>query len=259
MSIENLEEKLDASILSIKNAVVNLKSNMIDISNKQIELDKKIEKLDIKELEICCREKKLLELEHNYIERLEQLIQKEKQIEKEQEEGRKVSILKNIQIQLSQKTSECELLTKQLKLYKSRSELLNNLCNKHNINMEALQFMIEKTIIMQNMSSGNETPKVDELPKVDETPKVDELSQNVNPDDKITERTNNQQTIENAQHTEEVIEEGIEVDLFEYKGKQYYIDNNSGDIYAKLEDDEVGDVIGYRTEKGIVKFGHRKK
>jgi hypothetical protein len=54
-------------------------------------------------------------------------------------------------------------------------------------------------------------------------------------------------------------EEGIEVIDFSYKGHMYYIDNASGDIYARLEDDEVGDIIGYKDEKGRVKFGLRKK
>jgi hypothetical protein len=265
MSIQDLEEKIDASMITINNAVLELKKNTMDISTKQIDCIKKTEILQHRDFEICERERKLIELEREYNERLEQLIIKEKAIEREQEDGRKVSILKNIQIQLSQKTSECELLSKQLKLYKSRSELLNNLCNKYNINIAALQFMIEKTIIMQNMPLDIETPVVEipkveipvpEIPKV-ETPKV-EIPKVETPkvETPVPETNVNKNDNDNL---EEPTEEGIEVDIFNYKGKQYYIDNNSGDIYAKLEDDEVGDIIGYRNEKGIVKFGLRKK
>jgi hypothetical protein len=289
MSIQDLEEKIDASMITIKNAVLELKKNTMDIATKQIDCIKKTEILHNKDLEICERERKLIELEREYNERLEQLIIKEKAIEKEQEDGRKVSILKNIQIQLSQKTSECELLSKQLKLYKSRYELLNNLCNKYNINIAALQFLIEKTIIMQNMSLDIETPVVEipkveipkvEIPKVEipvpeipkvETPKVEipkvEIPKVEIPVPEIPKveipvpetNVNNNDNENLGETAEEPIEEGIEVDIFNYKGKQYYIDNNSGDIYAKLEDDEVGDIIGYKNEKGIVKFGLRKK
>ena len=263
MSIQNLEEKLDASIISIKGAIIELKNNIMDVSNKQIECAKKKEILHTKDLEISERENKLINSEREYSERIENLILKEKQIEKEQEDNRKVSILKNIQIQLSQKISECELLSKQLKLYKSRSELLNNLCNKHNINIAALTFMIEKTIILEQLSIEHKSEKKEPIiaepiiaepiiaePIIAEPTKIetpDELNNKINEENKVIEEV------------EEGIEEGIEVNNFDYKGKQYYIDDKSGDIYAKLEDDEVGDIIGYRTEKGIVKFGHRKK
>ena len=67
----------------------------MDISTKQIDCIKKTEILQHRDFEICERERKLIELEREYNERLEQLIIKEKAIEREQEDGRKVSILKN--------------------------------------------------------------------------------------------------------------------------------------------------------------------
>ena len=56
----------------------------------------------------------------------------------------------------------------------------------------------------------------------------------------------------------EAEEEGTVVEDFEYKGILYYIDNLSGDIYARLENDEVGDLIGHKDNKGKVKFQKKK-
>jgi hypothetical protein len=53
-------------------------------------------------------------------------------------------------------------------------------------------------------------------------------------------------------------EEGIVVEDFEYKGVLYYIDNTTGDIYARYENDDVGDLVGNRDVKGKVKFLKKK-
>ena len=53
-------------------------------------------------------------------------------------------------------------------------------------------------------------------------------------------------------------EDGVLVEDFEYKGILYYIDNTSGDIYSRLENDDVGDLIGHRDNKGKVKFQKKK-
>ena len=53
-------------------------------------------------------------------------------------------------------------------------------------------------------------------------------------------------------------EDGIVVEDYEYKGVLYYIDNATGDIYARLQNDDVGNLIGQRDNKGKVKFQKKK-
>lgn len=265
MTIDNLEEKVNEITSYLTNTVKELKHNISDIESKQKEWTEKIEIINNKNSELLNKQKKLDQLQEEYIDKFNLLSLKEKQLEKDEEEGRKVSILKNIQVQLSQKTSECELLNKQLKLYKSRCELLNNLCNKFNISIESLEVIIEKMIVTKEVLLDIEPKKIElthqELRNIDmckenvSNDNTNSVKENVSIDNtnSVKENCNENDIIEPEQ------EESIEVDIFNYKGKQYYIDNNSGDIYAKLEDDEVGDIIGFKNEKGIVKFGLRKK
>lgn len=263
LSILDLEENLESSILSIRKTVFDLKNKITIITGHENEINNKLEILNNRDTSITERENKLSILERQYNEKLLQLDLREKQIEKEQEDGRKVSILKNIQVQLTQKTSECELLNKQLKIYKLRSELINNICNKYNLNTDQLTLdMIEESILLKNKDTKmvfiNSEPNA--IQNDTNNTNVFNFDQPVEPVlesnvSKESELTVEEPTIEQ----EPDVEYGIEVDNFEYKGKSFYIDYKTGDIYAKLEDDEVGDIIGYRTEKGIVKFGLRKK
>jgi len=256
LSLLKLEENFESSVLSLKTTILDLKNKTNILIHHENELNNKLEILNNRDTLITDRENNIFLLENKYIEKLQKLDIREKQIAQEQEDGRKVSILKNIQIQLSQKTSECELLNKQLIFYKSRCEFINNLCNKYNVSIESLDLIIEKML-----------NKKDEIIEI-QPKKIELTNQELKNVDTSKERSCEKEIKKNNPKIEETIieksndaiqEESIEVDIFNYKGKQYYIDNNSGDIYAKLEDDEVGDIIGYRNEKGIVKFGLRKK
>ena len=195
---------------------------------------KKESDLNCKELDLNKREQRVLEMEGN--------------LRKEIEDERKVSILKNIQLQLKDKTSENELLLKQLNFYKRNSELFHQLLLKYKLNSENLTVnLIEESILkFSKKDSLNEmvadsapTTKVEPVPvpkvELEPIPKVEPVpAPKVEPD-----------------------EEGIVVEDFEYRGVLYYIDNTTGDIYARYENDDVGDLVGNR-EKGKVKFLKKK-
>jgi hypothetical protein len=172
-TIENLDRTADAAIITIKTSINDIKNHMTDILNIKSECNKKMEDITKRENDLNIRERQLIENEHIYQSRMGQLEVKEKILEREQEDGRKVSILKNLQIQLSQKSSECELLQKQLKIYKSRSEIVTVICNKYNLHIENFNLdVLEKNIIL-NVSTVE--PKIEELNVNTVQPKIEEL------------------------------------------------------------------------------------
>jgi hypothetical protein len=165
------------------------------------------------------------ELKLNNLEKKENEInEREKKIierEHEVEESRKVSILKNIQDQLHKKIEELEVCQKQRDFYRKNDTLLGALCNKYQINYETIS-----------------------LDKIEEAIKIKSM---VIEDAKIT-------IIPEEQQEEE---ECIEVEDLEYNGKIYYLDNNKN-IYDRLENDEIGEIIGSVDNKGKVKLNKKR-
>ena len=196
------------------------KNSLLKENQVQLESTTKKElELTSKELELAQREQKCIKMEED--------------LRKEIEEERKVSIVKNIQSQLKDKINENELLTKQLNFYKRNGELLNVLINKYNLNSENITAeLLEATIVG--------TKRLEEEAKKQESKRVEEAKR----------------LEEEAKQPDE--EDGVVVEDFEYKGILYYIDNISGDIYSRLENDDVGDLIGHRDNKGKVKFQKKK-
>ena len=239
---DNLLEEIE-QLDNKKNSLMNDHKSKEDITAKK-ESD-----LNCKESDLNKREQRVLEMEGN--------------LRKEIEEERKVSILKNIQLQLKDKTSENELLLKQLNFYKRNSELFHQLVLKYKLNSENLTVnLIEESILKFSKKDTFDemvveptplpAPKVEPLPKVESIPKVEPLPvpapkvepvpvPKVEPLPKV-----------------EPDEEGIVVEDFEYRGVLYYIDNTTGDIYARYENDDVGDLVGNRDIKGKVKFLKKK-
>jgi hypothetical protein len=177
--------------------------------------------------------KKALELEKKRLELDEweqRCIKREEDLRREIEEERKVSILKNIQSQLKEKVNENELLMKQLNFYKRNIE-------KYSINHDNISVEITDDNSMKGVKSN--TKKEEDQEKRLEA-----------------EESKRNREAEEEKRLEE--EEGTVVEDFEYKGILYYIDNLSGDIYARLENDEVGDLIGHKDNRGKVKFQKKK-
>jgi hypothetical protein len=234
----------------------------IDIYNKkEVELEKLLEEIRLMETKkenllkennqhIDIYNKKAFELEKKRLELDEweqRCIKREEDLRREIEEERKVSILKNIQSQLKEKVNENELLMKQLNFYKRNIE-------KYSINHDNISVEITDDNSMKGVKSN--TKKEEDQEKRLE---AEESKRNREAEEEKrleAEESKRNREAEEEKRLEE--EEGTVVEDFEYKGILYYIDNLSGDIYARLENDEVGDLIGNKDNRGKVKFQKKK-
>lgn len=247
-----LDKSSSETICNINSLLDNFKTNynLLNNERRQYVIDRN--QLNDRYSEFMKSEREIRQLEQDCNVRMEKLEIREKAVEKELEEGRKVSILKNIQTQLNQKTAECELTSRQLSIYKSRCDVLNSICSKYFLNFEQITMESIESAILASVRVPEVKTVVEE--EVDELDGEEEV---IKDETNIVVDTPEASCDEAEEEPQE--EEGIEVIDFSYKGHMYYIDNASGDIYARLEDDEVGDIIGYKDEKGRVKFGLRKK
>jgi hypothetical protein len=178
----------------------------------------KLNNLEKKENEINEREKKIIEREH------------------EVEESRKVSILKNIQDQLHKKIEELEVCQKQRDFYRKNDTLLGALCNKYQINYETITLeKIEEAIKATVNTIDIKSTVIEEVKPM------------------IISKEEEQQ----QEQQQEQEEECIEVEDLEYNGKIYYLDNNKN-IYDRLENDEIGEIIGSVDNKGKVKLNKKR-
>lgn len=225
---------------SMASVIDHFKSIMTDVSDSYNKAKSEIVELD-KYVELKKREQqeyneiisKLQQREELLVEKEANLKQREDEMKREQDEGRKVSIIKNIQTQLHHKINELELANKQKDFYRRQSDVLHQLLLKYNITSGIENISLEQieAIILSSKIIESTIPSTIEIP--DSISIID----NIVPIVDIPK--------EHTEEAEELEEEQTEVEDFEYRGKMYYIDRSSGDIYAKLEDDEVGDIIGH--------------
>jgi hypothetical protein len=181
----------------------NIEINIKDRENSLLELSKRLEQ----------QGDSLLKREHELATMKKKIDDDRLNFEKEIEDNRKVSIVKNLQSQLKQKSNECDILTRQVNIYKTRCEILNSLANKYNlshddITLDNLLECIEKS-----------TPK-----------KIENVE------------------VEREQLNEE--EDVLELEEFTYKGVEYYLDVNTKEVYSRLSDDEVGELVGQLDKRG---------
>jgi hypothetical protein len=225
---------------SMANVIDHFKNIMTDVSDSYnrakaeiIELDKYVEIKKREQQEYNGMIAELQQREELITAKEELLRQREEEIKKEQDDGRKVSIIKNIQTQLHHKINELELATKQKEFYRRQCDVLNQLLLKYNITMSCENVSVEQieSIILASKVIETVVPS-----KIEIT-----CSNTVSAD---VETEIEKQTDVEAEAEAEA-EEQTEVEDFEYRGKMYYIDRSTGDIYAKLEDDDVGDIIGH--------------
>jgi len=227
-----IQDNFNEIISKIKFIQADVEKNYNDWSCKRNLLIEEISNLEEKQQRLLDENKNRLESSSNLETQLKQkeleLNQRQMQVErmeselkKEIEEERKVSIMKNIHQQLKDKTNENELLNRQVGFYKKNNDLFSQLLSKLGLNPDKLTVdTIIQTVLEKPQVVVVEKP----LPPVEE----------------------------------EEEEEGIVVEDFEYKGKLYYIDNTSGDIYSRLANDEVGDVVGIRDKNGRVRMNQKK-
>jgi hypothetical protein len=239
---------------SMASVIDHFKSIMTDVSesynkakSELIELDKYVESKKREQREYNELISKLQQREELLKTNEENLKQREEDMKKEQDDGRKVSIIKNIQTQLHHKINELELANKQKDFYRRQSDVLSQILLKYNI-----PSISGENITLEQIESIILTSRVVE----DNVPSTIEIIDSVSTIVKhvVNEEQTNVLEKEDVEQTEDVEEEDFEqtedveqteVEDFEYRGKMYYIDRSTGDIYAKLEDDEVGDIIGH--------------
>lgn len=227
-SIKDLEK-----IILIQENEYNIIVSKLDKIKQEIDIQKDIhDKLLHENNEIVNKN----ELKLNNLEKKQNEINdREKRIierEQEVEESRKVSILKNIQDQLHKKIDELEVCQKQRDFYKKNDNLLVSLCNKYQLNYESITIeKIEESIKLSLHIAASSCSNKDVIPL-----EPVNISQ---PDSKIEQ------------------EECIEVEDLEYNGKLYYVDNNKY-IYNRLEDDDVGEIIGIIDAKGKIKLNKKR-
>ena len=230
---------------SMANVIDHFKNIMTDVSDSYNKAKAEIIELD-KYVEIKKREQQEYNGMISELQQREELIttkedllrQREEELKREQDDGRKVSIIKNIQTQLHHKINELELANKQKEFYRRQSDVLNQLLLKYNITMSSENISVEQieSIIIASKVIETVVPSTIEITdSVSIVPIDDKID--LNTDVSTKEETETEEQME--------AEEQTEVEDFEYRGKMYYIDRSTGDIYAKLEDDDVGDIIGH--------------
>ena len=241
---------------SMASVIDHFKSIMIDVSDSYnkakaeiVELDKYVELKKREQREYNDIISKLQLREELIIQKEENLKHQENEMKREQDEGRKVSIIKNIQTQLHHKINELELANKQKDFYRRQSDVLNQLLMKYNITSGTENVSVEQ---IEAIILSSTVPSIIEIP--------DSISMlPIREESHMEETVSAEAADAPAPEAEpapapapapdapapEAEEEQTEVEDFEYRGKMYYIDRSTGDIYAKLEDDEVGDIIGH--------------
>ena len=249
-----IQQNFDEIISKLKFIQADVEKNYNEWSSKRNDLIEEISILECKKQMLLDENKNSLEntmsLERRLKKKEQELDDRQSQVEKmevelrkEIEEERKVSIMKNIHQQLKDKTNENELLNRQIAFYKKNNDLFSQLVSKLGLSHEKLTIeAIMQTIIEKH--SPHQIPQISHTITEESKPATVEQDTAAN------------QEQDNGGNQEE--EEGIVVEDFEYKGVLYYIHNQSGDIYSRLANDDVGDVIGLRDKTGKVRM-HKKK
>ncbi len=179
--------------------------------------------------------------------REQNLLKREKECnlkELELENERKVSYVKNIQNVLQEKTSENELLRRQLEFYKRGGGSSSG---------------VKSVVVVAQDKTDTETQTCPLDVEVDVVADVDELEQEG--EEQVTveepeadevfveeEQTEAPTAVEESEASEE--SNAIEVVDFEYKGVLYYLDTSSREVYQRMDDDDVGEVIGKLDKLG---------
>jgi hypothetical protein len=230
-----IQDNFNEIISKIKFIQADVEKNYNEWSCKRNTLIEDIGNLEAKRQQLLDENKNRLE-STNYLEnqlkqkelelnqRQMQVERMEAELKKEIEEERKVSIMKNIHHQLTEKTNENELLNRQISFYKKNNDLFSQLISKLGLNPDKLTV---DTIIQTVLEKEGKQP-VPVVVAEEPSPPIEEE------------------------------EDGVVVEDFEYKGKLYYIDNQNGDIYSRLANDEVGDVVGIRDKNGKVRITQKK-
>ena len=213
--------------------------------------------------------------------REQNLLKREKECnlkELELENERKVSYVKNIQNVLQEKTSENELLRRQLEFYKrgggnssgvksvvvvaqDKTDTETQTCRLYDEEevdvVEEVDREVDVVELEQEEGGAQEEADVVELEESEgeAEPEVEEISvedEQIEAPVAVEEAEGVQEAEPEAVEEAEASEESnaIEVVDFEYKGVLYYLDPSSREVYQRMDDDDVGEVIGKLDKLG---------
>ena len=212
--------------------------------------------------------------------REQNLLKREKECnlkELELENERKVSYVKNIQNVLQEKTSENELLRRQLEFYKrgggnssgvksvvvvaqDKTDTETQTCSLYAEEVDVVEEVDREADVVeleQEEGGAQEEADVVELEESEgeAEPEVEEISvedEQIEAPVAVEEAEGVQEAEPEAVQEAEASEESnaIEVVDFEYKGVLYYLDPSSREVYQRMDDDDVGEVIGKLDKLG---------
>ena len=187
--------------------------------------------------------------EHNLLKRETECRLKELELENE----RKVSYVKNIQNVLQEKTSENELLRRQLEFYKRGSGSNSGVKSVVVVPQDKTDTETQTCPLYEEDDVVNDVDR--EADDVESEQEEDEelfVEEQVTVEESEGEEEADEVSVEEAEQEAEASEESnaIEVVDFEYKGVLYYLDPSSREVYQRMDDDGVGEVIGKLDKLG---------
>jgi hypothetical protein len=173
--------------------------------------------------------------------------------ELELENERKVSYVKNIQNVLQEKTSENELLRRQLEFYKRGSGSNSGVKSVVVVPQDKTDTETQTCPLYEEDDVVNDVDR--EADDVESEQEEDEelfVEEQVTVEESEGEEEADEVSVEEAEQEAEASEESnaIEVVDFEYKGVLYYLDPSSREVYQRMDDDGVGEVIGKLDKLG---------
>jgi uncharacterized coiled-coil protein SlyX len=208
-------------------------SLMTEISNVFAYYDTRITNLE-KEIEIQRKEIDDLETECGYLNK------KNEELKEELANFSKVSIIKSLNVTLSEKDNRIRFLETQLKIINEKLDKLNNTNTDNNV--------------VTNVKLIGDTPE----PEREPTP---EPERETTPEREPTPEPEREPTPEPEEEDDDEDEEEVEVEFIEkkLKGKTYYVtDDDDREIYEKLDDGEVGELVGKYNDKNRPIFFKKK-
>ena len=166
--------------------------------------------------------------------------------ELELENERKVSYVKNIQNVLQEKTSENELLRRQLEFYKRGGGGAKSVVVvAHTAETQTCPlYGVEASCV--EAEAGQETVEASAI----EASAIEADVEQESEASEAVEAVEEEATEAEATEAESDESNAIEVVDFEYKGVLYYLDPTSREVYQRMDDDDVGEVIGKLDKLG---------
>ena len=184
---------------------------------------------------------KELEKHRNEISSLEDkctdLINKNSEVKEELASFSKVSIIKSLNKSLLEKDGEIKFLESKLKNAKPPKDEAPQLLN------EVKMIEPEPESEPQPEPESEPQPEPESEPQEEHQPEPESVSQ--------------ESQLDNEEDNEEEVE--VEFTIKKLRGKEYYVtDDADREIYEKLEDDEVGELVGKYNDKGRATFFKKK-